>query len=280
MTSIALGASPTPAQRHPVRFVEVCGHRLEYVDIPANSLHRPPLIFMHEGLGSVAMWRDFPARVAAATGCRTVVYSRHGHGRSSPSPGPHTVRFMHEEALQVLPAVREALGLARPVLVGHSTGASMSLIHAGAGQSEVAGVVAMAPLCFVEEFNLQSIGKSRHVFRSSDMKQKLSRYHDDAEAVFWSWNNIWLDPAFKQWSIEDCLPGIRCPVLAILGEGDEYCTQLQIDAIVKHAANSPSVGFLKLADCGHQPQRDQPERVIASLMQFINEVAEPNHVSR
>jgi pimeloyl-ACP methyl ester carboxylesterase len=264
----------TPAQHHPVRFVEACGQRLEYIDIPAHQLHRPPLIFLHEGLGSLAMWRDFPARVAAATGCRTVVYSRHGHGRSSPPAGPHTVRFMHEEALQVLPALREALAVAQPVLVGHSTGASMSLIHAGAGQWEVAGVVAMAPLCFAEEFNLESIRKAKDVFRSTDMRQKLSRYHDDAEAVFWSWNDIWLDPAFKQWSIEDYLPGIRCPVLAILGEDDEYSTQRQIDAILKRAANSPNLEFLKLADCRHSPHRDQPEAVLASLMQFVDEVTE------
>jgi len=263
-----------------VRFVEVCGHRLEYVEVPAHQLNRPPLIFMHEGLGSVSMWRDFPARVAATTGCRTVVYSRHGHGRSSPFPGPHTVRFMHEEALQVLPALRQALGLERPVLVGHSTGASMSLIHAGAGRWEVAGVVAMAPLCFVEEFNLDSIRKAKDLFRTTDMKLKLSRYHDDAEAVFWSWNNIWLDPAFKKWSIEDCLPGIHCAVLAVLGEDDEYSTSRQIEAILKLATNSRSVELLKLADCRHSPQRDQPETVIASLMQFIDEVAEPNHVSR
>ena len=274
MNADSAGARLAGAQHHPVRFVEACGQRLEYIDIPAQAARRPPLIFMHEGLGSVSMWRDFPARVAAATGCRTVVYSRHGHGRSSPPAGPHTAQFMHEEALQVLPALREALALARAVLVGHSTGASMSLIHAGAGQWEVAGVVAMAPLCFAEEFNLQSIRKAKDLFRSTDLAQKLSRYHDDAQAVFWSWNDIWLDPAFKQWSIEDYLPGIRCPVLAILGENDEYCTQLQIDAILKHAANSPNVEFVKLTDCGHSPHRDQPKTVLARLSQFVDQVTE------
>jgi pimeloyl-ACP methyl ester carboxylesterase len=150
----------------------------------------------------------------------------------------------------------------------------MSLIHAGAGQWKVAGVVAMAPLCFAEEFNLQSIRKAKDVFRSTDMKQKLSRYHDDAEAVFWSWNDIWLDPAFKQWSIEDCLPGIGCPLLAILGADDEYCTQVQIEALLKGAANSRNVQFLKLADCGHSPHRDQPQTVLASLTRFVDEVTE------
>lgn len=274
MTLNDLSARRELPVHHPVRFVEVCGQRLEYADIPAHQVHRPPLIFMHEGLGSVAMWRDFPARVAAATGCRTIVYSRHGHGRSSPFPAPHTVRFMHEEALQVMPALRQALGLERPVLIGHSTGASMSLIHAGADQWPVAGVVAMAPLCFVEEFNLDSIRAAKDVFRNTDMKHKMARYHDDPEAVFWSWNNIWLDPAFKSWSIEDYLPGVRCPVLAILGEDDEYSTRLQIDAILKHAVNAPNVEYLKLADCRHSPHRDQPETLLASLTQFIDEVTQ------
>jgi pimeloyl-ACP methyl ester carboxylesterase len=265
---------PAPTLHHPPRFVEVCGHRLEVIDIPAHQLNRPPLIFLHEGLGSVSMWRDFPLRVASATGCRAVVYSRPGHGRSSPLAAPHSVRFMHDEALQVLPALRQALGLTKPLLIGHSTGASMSLIHAGAGQWEVSGVVAMAPLCFVEEFNLDSIRNAKDLFRETDMKQKLSRHHDDAEATFWSWNNIWLDPAFRHWSIEDYLPGIRCPVLAILGEDDEYCTQRQIDAILKHAVNSPAVEVLKLADCRHSPHRDQPEAVMASLAQFIDQFRE------
>jgi pimeloyl-ACP methyl ester carboxylesterase len=273
MTLNDLGGRAAPAPHHPIRFAEVCGHRLEYVDIPAHQVHRPPLIFMHEGLGSVTMWRDFPAAMAAATGCRTIVYSRPGHGRSSPFRGPHTPRFMHEEALEVLPALREALGTEKPLFIGHSTGASMSLIHAGASEWDVAGVVAMAPLCFVEPFNLESIRNARDVFRNTDMKDKLARYHDDAEAVFWSWNDIWLDPAFASWNIAADLAGIRCPVLAVLGEDDEYCTQLQIDAILEHAKSAQNVEYLRLADCRHSPHRDQPETVMASLIQFIDAAA-------
>lgn len=274
MTLNDLGTAHGPAQHHPARFVEVCGRRLEYIDIAAHQMHRPPLLFLHEGLGSVAMWRDFPARIAAASGCRTVVYSRQGHGRSSPFTGAHTPRFVHEEALQVLPALREALGLERPVLIGHSTGASISLIHAGAGRWEVAGVVAMAPLCFVEPFNLESIRAARETFLATDMGKRLARYHDDAQAVFWSWNDIWLDPDFADWSIEQDLAGIRCPVLAILGADDEYSTWLQIDAILKHATNSPNVDYLELADCRHSPHRDQPAAVSAALLQFIDEIAD------
>jgi len=226
---------------------------------------------MHEGLGSVSLWREFPARLAQATGCRVVAYSRHGHGRSSPSPGPHEVRFMHQEALEVLPALRVALGLTRPLLVGHSTGASMALIHAGAKRWPVAGVVAMAPLCFVEDVNLQSIRKMREVFADTDLAQKMARHHDDPAAVFWSWNNIWLDPAFGAWSIEEDLAGIECKVLAILGKNDEYSTPRQIDAILRRAVHSAGLRVLELADCGHSPQRDQPELVLQNIAQFVDE---------
>ncbi len=253
-----------------VRYVETCGHRLEYVDIPANQVHRPPLIFLHEGLGSVSMWRDFPARVARATGCRTVVYSRGGFGRSSPRREPYTVRFMHDEALSILPALREQLCIENPVLIGHSTGGSMSLIHAGAGKWEVAGLIVMAPLVFVEEFNLESIRNARLVFETTDMKQKLGRHHDDPEAVFWGWNQIWLNPEFKTWSVEEYLPGISCPVLAILGDHDEYSTRLQLDMIAKHAENSPDIDLLYLTDCRHSPHRDQPGAVLDAITRFID----------
>lgn len=272
MTLSAVSEAPVALLHHSVRFVEVCGHRLEYVDIPAHQVHRPPLVFLHEGLGSVAMWRDFPARVAAATGCRIVVYSRYGFGRSSPRRAPYTPRFMHEEALEILPALRTALAIDRPVLVGHSTGASMALIHAGDGRSDVTGLVAMAPLTFVEEFNLDSIRSAKTVYETTDMRQKLVRYHDDVDGVFRGWNDIWLHPDFKSWSIAGDLAGVRCPILAILGEDDEYSTPAQIDVIANNAVNAPSFDFLKLADCRHSPHRDQPAIVIEAISRFIDEL--------
>jgi pimeloyl-ACP methyl ester carboxylesterase len=255
------------------RQVEVCGHRLETLDLPASRAGRPPLVFLHEGLGSVSQWRDFPLIAAQRTGCRTVVYSRHGHGRSSAFAAPHEPRFMHVEALQVLPALREALGLERPLLVGHSTGASMALIHAGAPQADVAGVLAMAPLCFVEASNLDSIRRMREVFRESDLRQKMARHHDDPEAVFWSWNDIWLHPGFAHWSIEADLAGIRCPVTAILGDQDEYSSPRQVDAIRRCATRSAQVRILEFPDCGHSPQRDQPERVLDCLAGLVEACA-------
>ena len=275
MKSLANASEGGVALLHPaIRFVDTAGHRLEYVDIPAHQVHRPPLVFLHEGLGSVAMWRDFPARVASATGSRTVVYSRYGFGRSSPRRAPYTPRFMHEEALEILPALRAALRIERPVLVGHSTGASMALIHAGAAGSDVVGLVAMAPLVFVEEFNLDSIRSARTIYATTEMREKLARYHDDVDGVFWGWNDIWLHPDFKSWSIAQDLAGIRCPILAILGEDDEYSTPAQVAAIECHAARAASFDFLRLADCRHSPHRDQADVVVEAIARFVDGIEE------
>lgn len=273
---MTLGDLPLPgaaALHPPVRFVDACGHRLEYLDIPAQRRRRPPLVFLHEGLGSIAMWRGFPARVAAVTGCRTIAYSRFGAGRSSRRIEPYAPRFMHEEALRILPVLRAELGIASPVLIGHSTGASMALIHAGAEGSDVAGLVVMAPLVFVEESNLASIRAAQEVYRTTDMRRKLARYHDDVDGVFWGWNDIWLDPGFRSWSIADDLRGIRCPILAILGDDDEYSTPAQIEAIRRGAAGAAGLDYLKLADCRHSPHRDQPSTVIDAIGRFVDALA-------
>ena len=255
---------------HPPRhFVDAAGHRLEYVDLPAHQVQRPPLVFLHEGLGSVSTWRDFPAKVAAATGCRTIVYSRYGFGRSSPRGAPYTPRFMHDEALHVLPALRDALRIERPVLIGHSTGASMALIHAGAGRWNVAGLVVMAPLTFVEASNLESIRDAKRLYETTEMREKLARHHDDVDAVFWGWRDIWLHPDFRTWSIADDLTGIRCPILAILGDEDEYSTPAQIEMIERCATGAASFDFLKLADCRHAPHRDQQDVVIEAIVRFV-----------
>ncbi len=255
------------------QWLEVCGQRLEYVDFAARRADRPPLLFLHEGLGSVQQWRDFPERVAAVTGCRSVVYSRLGFGRSSPRRQPYTPRFMHEEALEVVPRVRDLLGLSNPALIGHSTGASMALIHAGAGRWPVAGVVAMAPIAFIEESNLASICKARDLYRNSEFKSRLARYHDDVDSVFWGWNDTWLDPAFRHWSLEADLPAIACPILAIRGEHDEYVTPAQVDRIVQQALRAGPIEHLELAHCGHAPHRDQPEAVIEAIDRFVDRLA-------
>jgi len=268
MTAAAVPSAARTVQA-PTR-VDVLGHRLEVVDLPAQRSGRPPLVFLHEGLGSVAMWRDFPAQIAHATGARVVAYSRVGFGRSSPREGAYTPRFMHEEALDVLPALRSSLGLDRPVLVGHSTGASMSLIHAG--RFDTAGVIAMAPFVYVEEANLQTIRAARKLWRDTDLRAKLARYHDDADSVFWGWNDVWLSPDFSGWSIEADIAGIQCPVLAILGDGDRYSTPAQVAAIERHATHAASFEALHLAGCGHSPHRDQPRAVANAIERFLEQL--------
>jgi pimeloyl-ACP methyl ester carboxylesterase len=248
-----------------VSFVEAQGLRLEYVDIPARTADRPALLFLHEGLGSVSLWRDFPREVAARTGCRAVAYSRGGFGRSSPRSNPCTPGFMHLEALQVLPALREALGIVNPVLIGHSTGASMALIHAGL--ENIAGVVAMAPFAFVEDSNLAAIRAARD--RYPDLRERLARHHDDVDAVFFGWSDLWLDPAFRDWNIDDDLERIRCPILAILGERDEYCTPAQLGRIAEKAASAPRIEMMRLPASGHSPHRDEPDVVIGAIKRFM-----------
>lgn len=272
MTSRPPSGEPALVPHRDSRFVDVHGHRLEYIDIPAHQVGRAPLVFLHEGLGSVGMWRDFPARVALTTGARTIAYSRYGFGRSSPRRVPYTTRFMHEEALEILPALRVALSIDRPVLIGHSTGASMALIHAGDARWAVAGLVVMAPLTFVEESNLESIRNAKTLYRTTDMRKKLSRHHDDVDAVFWGWNDIWLHPDFRAWSIEQDMAGIRCPLLAILGEDDDYSTPAQIAAIERAAVHAPSFDFLRLADCRHAPHRDQEAIVLEAIVRFVDEL--------
>ena len=246
-------------------FVEVAGARFEYLDIPAARASLPELLLLHEGLGSVTMWREFPAVLAAATGCRTIAYSRRGFGRSSPRVDPYGTRFMHEEALETLPMLRKKLGIARPLLVGHSTGASMGLIHAGAGRWDVAGIVAMAPLTDVEDSNVESILAARRQYESTDWRDKLARHHDDVDSVFYGWNDTWLRPEFRAWNILADIAGIRCPVLAILGEDDPYSSRSQVEAIAANAPAEANVRILRIARCGHAPHREKPEVVVPAI---------------
>jgi pimeloyl-ACP methyl ester carboxylesterase len=251
-------------------FVDVGGQSLEYYLIAAQCEDRPTLVFLHEGLGSVALWRDFPMRVAQATGCRTLIWSRLGHGHSAPLPAPRTAAYLHDEALQRLPALLAALAIERPVLIGHSDGASIALIHAAAWPDRVAGVIVMAPHEFVEEKALDGIRRAGEAYARSDWRVKLARYHRDPDVVFRAWHDTWLAPEFAGWQITDCLPAIRCPLLAMQGEDDEYATMRQIECIAEAA---PDVELLRLADCRHAPHVDQPQAVIAAMVRFIARLA-------
>lgn len=250
-------------------FVEAAGRSLNYEWIGGESPGAPALIFLHEGLGSVRQWRDFPARVAAATGCRAFVYDRYGYGQSDVLEEPRrTARFMHDEALLFLPEIRKNLGIEDAILIGHSDGASIALIHAAAGHA-ARGVAAMAPHVFIEPVCLASIEQAKHVFETTDLPERLRRYHRDARKTFYGWADVWTEENFKRWDIRDeYLARIHAPVLAIQGHGDEYGTMAQLDEIARKVRGPCEL--LKLEDCGHTPFRDQPERTLAALTRFID----------
>jgi pimeloyl-ACP methyl ester carboxylesterase len=246
--------------------ISAAGHALEYAWIEGS---RPTLVFLHEGLGSIRQWRDFPEQVARATGCRALVYDRYGYGNSDVLREARVgVEFMHDAALNELPELLENLNVENPVLVGHSDGASIALIHAGT--YPVRGVVAMAPHVFVEEVCVNSIQEAARQFETTDLPKRLGKYHRNSRKTFHLWADAWLDPAFRQWNIEEYLPRIRCPVLAIQGEDDEYGSMAQLDAMARQAGGPCEL--LKLPQCGHSPHKDQPEKVLQSLSDFIKNI--------
>ncbi|MBU1364989.1 MAG: alpha/beta hydrolase [Gammaproteobacteria bacterium] len=250
-----------------MKHIVVQGLKLEYRDFPATADGRPTLLLLHEGLGCVSMWRHFPEKLAAATGCRLIVWSRAGYGGSEAYPAPRTPRYMHREGEEMLPALLAALGIERPLLIGHSDGGSIALIFAGAFPEVPLGVAVMAPHEFVEEVTLVGIREARTAWQTTDLPKKLARYHhEQTERVFLDWNATWLSPAFRDWNIEACLAQIRCPVLAIQGVDDEYATIRQIDVIAEQV---PGTQLLKLANCGHSPHRDQEDAVLAVLTAFV-----------
>jgi pimeloyl-ACP methyl ester carboxylesterase len=249
----------------PSEFVSVRGRRLEYRRI-AGAAAGPTLVFLHEGLGSIGQWRDFPERIARGTRLPAVVYARYGYGQSDLLEQPFGVDFMHREALDFLPGLLRALGIERPILVGHSDGASIALIHAGAGHP-LDALVALAPHVFVEDISIGGIVAAKQTFESTDLREKLARYHRDPVKTFYGWNDAWLAPAFRSWNIEQYLPAIKCPLLAIQGYGDEYGSMAQLDAIARQAGGP--VELLKLEDCGHSPHKDQPEKVTQAVVDFV-----------
>jgi pimeloyl-ACP methyl ester carboxylesterase len=283
-------APESAAERPPNGARQLAGHppharigawHIEYAWItPSNFVAQAPgapaaplMVFLHEGLGSLAMWKDFPARVCEAVGVRGLVYSRPGYGRSTPRAADEHwgTDFMHRQALEVLPALLKHLlpsGNQPPLwLFGHSDGASIALIHAAHVPERVAGVVSMAAHVFVEPISLQGLRTARQAYLEQDLRARLARWHDDVDSAFWGWCDAWLSPAFVDWHLRTELRAIRCPVLAIQGESDEYGTMAQISEIEASISHTER---LALASCGHSPHRDQPQAVIDAVKRFMN----------
>lgn len=247
-------------------FLDISGTALEVQRIDSGSAQNPSIVFLHEGLGSVSLWRDFPSRVVAATDCPAIVYSRKGYGNSEVLRGPRDVRYMHGEALDLLPELLQKLGIKRPILLGHSDGASIALIYAGT-YDQVRALILLAPHVFVEPLTVASIAEAKERFKTTDLAEKLARHHKDSVSTFWGWNDIWLHPDFINWNIEEYLPRINCPILAIQGKDDEYGTLRQLQAIERQV-HGPFEQVV-LDRCKHSPHRDQPDQVLAAITRFV-----------
>jgi pimeloyl-ACP methyl ester carboxylesterase len=259
--------------------------QLEVLELPQPPTGQNPhtLVFLHEGLGSVALWRDWPAQLCQQLGCAGWVYSRRGYGQSEPVPdvrGPARFvgetrqrqgrllpDYMHHEALEVLPALLHNLGIERPVLVGHSDGGTIALIHAS--HFDVAACVVMAPHVMVEAISIQAIQTAQNAYENGPLRQRLAPFHADVDCAFWQWNDVWLSEAFRSFDIRSELRGISAPLLAIQGETDPYGSMAQIDDIAEVV---PHTQLLKLPDCGHSPHRDQPEAVAQALQRFMQQI--------
>jgi pimeloyl-ACP methyl ester carboxylesterase len=251
--------------------VAVDGRGIEYRSILGDATARPVLVFLHEGLGSVALWRDFPDKMARRLGAPAMVYSRFGYGRSDGLPGKRTPRFMHEEALDVLPRLLDQLEIERPLLVGHSDGASIALIHAAASKRPVHGLVCLAPHVFVEPVCVESIARIRDTYFKTDLKQRLAKHHAHVDDAFLGWADVWLEPGFLAWSIEGLIGNIAQPMLLIQGRDDAYGTLAQLDRIEARALAPTS--RLVLDNCGHSPHRDQEAAVIDAVATFASGLA-------
>lgn len=251
-------------------YATITGRQIEYRMIPGDAA-RPTLVFLHEGLGSMGLWRDFPDKVAARLNSRALVYSRFGYGQSDGLTGKRDMRFMHDEALQVLPGLLDQLAIERPLLIGHSDGASIALIHAAASGRPVRGLVLMAPHVFIEPICIDSIARIRETYRATGLRDRLAKYHARVDDAFLGWADTWLLPEFRSWSIEGLVAQVHVPMLLIQGHEDEYGTLEQLDRIAARAQGPTS--RLELEGCGHSPHRDEPVAVIDAITAFAHNMA-------
>jgi pimeloyl-ACP methyl ester carboxylesterase len=250
--------------------ITVASQRLEARFHAGLTPQAPPLVFLHEGLGSISLWRDFPDRLAAATGCPVLVYSRRGYGGSEPLTPPYLrpVDYLHTEALQVLPALLDHYEIQEPILFGHSDGASIALIHAGAAGRPVRAVIAEAPHVMVEPLVLTGINATVEAWHTGKLARRLASHHDHATGTFFGWSETWLSPAFSDWNIEPLLGGIACPVLVIQGEDDQYGTVDQVNRVISQVSG-PAQALL-IPRCGHSPHREHPDVVLGATLTFLD----------
>jgi pimeloyl-ACP methyl ester carboxylesterase len=256
-------------------FLDIGSQRLEYRMIGPRPDASPTLVLLHEGLGCVGLWGDFPDRLQKATGCGVFVYSRAGYGHSSPVALPRPLTFMHEEARDVLPCVLETIGFQRGLLLGHSDGASIATIYAGSHQDHrIGGVVLIAPHFFTEASGLAAIAETVKAFKGGNLRTRLARWHGDVDNAFNGWCGAWLDPDFRKWDITEFLAYIRVPVLVVQGEDDQYGTVRQIEAAERECYCPVDVALLPGAK--HSPQRDKPEATLKVVADFAARVSQAN----
>lgn len=248
--------------------------QIEYRWTETATPEAPVMVFLHEGLGSVSMWRDFPDQLCKHIGMRGLVYSRPGYGRSTPrAPGEQWgPDFLQRQATEVLPPLLDALDVVQPWLFGHSDGGSIALLHAARFPNALRGAVVVAPHIFVEDISIASIRSVREAYLGQGLRERLARHHGDVDSAFYGWNDIWLSPDFRHWRIEDELETIRCPLLAVQGENDEYGTMQQVAGI---CGRLPSTQVLALPGCGHSPHRERPDALIAAVAAFVGQHARP-----
>jgi pimeloyl-ACP methyl ester carboxylesterase len=248
-------------------FLTVHGKRLETLCRGPAPDASPTIVMLHEGLGCVALWRDFPRRLAEATGLGVFAYSRAGYGQSDSVELPRPLDYMAREARETLPAVLDAIGFQRGILLGHSDGASIAAIYAGAIEDfRIRGLVLIAPHFFTEESGLAAIAAARAAYEAGDLKRRLAKYHRDVDNAFRGWNDAWLDPGFKSWNIAEVIDYWRIPALAIQGVDDPYGTLAQIREIENRAYSPVDVEILK--GCKHSPHSEQPEETLAAIADF------------
>jgi pimeloyl-ACP methyl ester carboxylesterase len=252
-------------------FIKIRGVHLEYQWLGPQPGSRPILVFLHEGLGCVSLWNDFPERLVSQTGLSAFVYSRAGYGKSDPFPLPRPTRFMHDEA-EVLAQVLSMTRVKEIILVGHSDGASIAMIYAGVNNaSGIQGLILEAPHVFTEPSGLESIARIAEVYRTSDLRERLAKHHgSNTDIAFWGWNDVWLNPEFRSWNIETFLPAIQSPILILQGEEDEYGTLRQAETIQRQAGGP--VDVFTIPNCGHAPHREHPDLTMQVMTEFIRKI--------